>query len=334
MVIHPYPNTFRNTCSWRTGLAETFRNRSTKLLGIYGTNLQNPSDRICRMYCADEGKVLVQVDQAGAEALVVAFLCKGPNNLRRLFEQKIKPHVYVAMHLFKSYWSRTGHPIVEAAVYTPIEGLRMLPGFDLLEKAIKKHDKYYFIGKKVCHASNYDMGPKTFRMTVLTDSEGRVVISHQEAVIFLETYHKLFPEIREWHNETITILKATKVLRNLFGYPRLFTGPMQPHTFKEAFAFVPQSTIGVLGNMAFVEEQEYIEEHHKDWDLLNNKHDSTLTQCSMDEVKDCVEVKKRIVEKLLISPYGETFQMKSEALVGKNWGKYDEVTNPEGLKEI
>lgn len=333
-MLHPYKDTYRNTCGWRIGLTETFRNRSAKLLDKYGTNLQNPSDHICRMYEPDDGKVFVQVDQAGAEALIVAYLCKGPNNLRKLFEHNIKPHVYVAMHLFKSHWQRVGHPIVNAAVVTPIEALRSLPGWDLLERAIKKHERYYFIGKKTCHASNYDMGPKTFRMAVLTESEGKTVISHQDATTFLETYHKLFPEIREWHNETTSILRKTRTLRNLFGYPRLFTGPMQPHTFKEAFAFVPQSTVGVLGNMAFVEEQGYIEEHEKDWDLLNNKHDSTLTQCPIDEAQECAKVKRKIVEKELISPWGEVFKMRSEASIGLNWGHYDEKENPKGLKEL
>src|SRR6266852_2942552 len=95
----------RNTCQWGNCLTLSFRNNSRKVFGTYGTNLQNPTDRICRIYKADEGKILCQVDQSGAEALITAYLCR-PGNLRELFIQGINPHVYTALNIFNSQLSK------------------------------------------------------------------------------------------------------------------------------------------------------------------------------------------------------------------------------------
>ena len=75
----------------------------------------------------------------------------------------------------------------------------------------------------VCHASNYGMKPPTFRLNLLQKSEGKVSKLQAEAKNFLNTYHDLFPEIRLWHRETVEILRRDGILRNLFGYPRVFT---------------------------------------------------------------------------------------------------------------
>jgi len=209
---------YRNTCSWGLGLAETFRNTSKKLFNKYGSNLQNPSDRICRIYIPDEGKVFVQADQAGAEALIVAYLCR-EGNLRKLFKLGIKVHIFVALHLFLQHWVSMGHVVALAAVKVPVEKLSALPGWKELYEAIKYHSRYYFIGKKTTHASNYGMGPKTFREQVLVESENKIVISPAEAKLFLEKFHEIFPEVHEWHSEVDETLKREQpysILRNLF----------------------------------------------------------------------------------------------------------------------
>jgi hypothetical protein len=325
----------RNTCAWYPGLTETFRNSSRKLLDDYGSNLQNPSDSICRIYKADKGKILVQCDQKSAEAVIVAYLCER-GSLRKLIEQNIKPHVFIAMHIFKQLWAREGHPIVHAACAADVEVLKFLPGWKELASAIKNNHERYFIGKKTCHSCNYDQGANTYRMAILSESEGKINLTREEAGVFILMYKRLFPEIPEWHRETRTIIDDTGVLRNLFGYPREFFGPRIPKLYKEAYAYVPQSTVGVLGNMAFVEEQDYIDREGVEWDLLNNKHDSTLTQCPEDESewRKCAEIKCEIVEKEFTNFRGEKFRMGSEVSVGYNWGKFDPEKNPEGLKEV
>ena len=72
MIYLPRP---RNTTIYKLGGTETFRASSSKWFGR-GTNLQNIEKSMRQLYWADDGKVLVQVDQSGAEALIVSYLCE------------------------------------------------------------------------------------------------------------------------------------------------------------------------------------------------------------------------------------------------------------------
>lgn len=326
---------YRNTCAWNIGLTDTFRNKSKKLLGLYGTNLQNPSDRICQIYIPDNGKVFIQADQAGAEAVIVSRLCRS-GNLRKLFQYGIKVHSYVALHIFNSYWISHGHPIAAVAVRTPIDNLTSLPEWKELYSTIKNHDKYYFIGKKTAHSGNYGVGPNTFRDAVLVESENKIIISAAEAKVFLETFHRIFPEIKDWHKGVEDTIKGKPgVLRNLFGYPRDFSADIiTDHMLRQAYAFVPQSTVGCITNIALVKLYHYIKQYNLDWDILNNKHDSILVQCNENDWEHCARTLKEFLSMELTAPNGEQFRMGAEVSKGYNWGKYKPDTNPDGMQEI
>ena len=81
----------RNSCAWKVGLATSFRNISSKIMRRWGTNLQNPSDNILQLYIPDTGKKFIQVDEKGADARIVAWLCKA-GNYRKLFENDLNVH--------------------------------------------------------------------------------------------------------------------------------------------------------------------------------------------------------------------------------------------------
>lgn len=328
----------RNTTSWQITGTETFRLSARKLFGKIGSNLQNPDEDTRSIYYADPGKVLVECDQSGAEAVIVSQLAK-PGNFIRLFKNKIKPHVYVALHIFQSSWQASLPELkIFRFIESPIDEIKGIDGWSKLNALIRESDRwhggkrYYYIGKKVCHAANYGMRGQTLQDEILKESEGLIAISLNQANEYLATYHRLFPEIQEWHRDTEFLLKQTRTLHNLFGYPRYFSGVWNDKFIREALAFVPQSTVGTITNIAFSQLQSYIEDEGKDWDLLNNKHDSYLCQCPEDEVDECAAKMKEFLEAELVSPRGVKFKMGSECLVGKNWGHYNEE-NPEGLKE-
>lgn len=331
MIQLPLP---RNTCLWQIGLADSFRNRSRKLFSTYGTNLQNPSERICRIYEADPGKLLVQADQAGAEALIVAYLAKH-GNYRKLFLNNLKPHSYVAMQIFKYNWLKEGHTIVGAACACDIDALKFLPGFNEFYKEIKfsKDGKRYYLGKKTAHAYSYGQGSRTFRKNVLKESEGQIALSAKEAKLFLTTFESVFPEIKEWQIETIERVRKDKEIRNLFGFPRKLYTPLDKSNERQFLAYVPQSTVGVLTNLAIAEIYRFCKKEKLNWDILNNKHDSVLMQAPENEAVDCGKEISKIMSKELITPRGEKFRMKVEVGIGKNWGKYSLDKNPEGMKE-
>lgn len=198
---------------------------------------------------------------------------------------------------------------------------------------------YFIIRRKgkisVCgNSANYGMEAKTFALNILKDTEGRTVLTEKEAAKLLDTYHKLFPEIRVWHLKVQQQLIETRTLRNLFGHPRFFTGNLNHDTWQKAYAFVPQSTVGTITNYAFNKTHDYILKNNLAWDLLNNKHDSLLVQFPKGEAKEGIKIIQGFLEQDLVSPRGEKFKMKSEASIGKNWAKYHKDYNPEGLKDV
>jgi len=378
MLILPTP---RNTCIFKITGTDTLRLASKALFG-FGTNLQNISDDLRSLYVPDgwdgiwdnlllekmwdyqrrrdvsifseeqrsKGKMFVQVDQSGAEALIVAYLCRH-GKFRELFLNKIKPHIFVALHVFTSEFAAK-YPekaaLLDLAVKTDITKLNTLVGFKELKEIIASSDKwsaqerYYYIAKMICHASNYGMRGGTFQLQVLEKSEGKIVLSRKQADGYLSGYHGLFDEIMEWHAEVWNVLDKDKVLYNLQGFPREFTGRIHPDMLKDALAFIPQSTVGTITNVAFTNLQEYIETHSLAWDLLNNCHDSYLCQCPIGEEVECGRVMRLFMEQELTNFRGEKFRMRSEAQAGFNWAKGGKAPyledgsygNFEGLQEI
>ena len=345
MIYLPRP---RNTTIYKLGGTETFRASSSKWFGR-GTNLQNIEKSMRQLYWADDGKVLVQVDQSGAEALIVSYLCE-KGRFRDLFLNNVKPHVFVAMNVFLQKWQVLCNDLdVADFATTPIPELKNKQGWKALEAVIKDSDnwpaqeRYYYIAKMICHASNYGMKGAAFQLNVLEKSRGQIVLTKAQADEYLYRYHSLFPEIQQWHKWVIEQLKFTGMLFNLQGYPRILTGRFDENDAKDWIAFCPQSTVGCITHIACAKLQQFIQQTGKDWDLLGNCHDSYLAQCPNGEELELAKVMYEFICQELTSFRGEKFRMKAEAQVGRNWGVRKEkkaedgsikVDNPDGLREI
>tara|TARA_R110002020_G_scaffold78762_3_gene197909 strand:- start:5938 stop:8463 length:2526 start_codon:yes stop_codon:yes gene_type:complete len=320
----------RITTAYNLAGTTSYRLASRRLLGQWGTNIQNFPKKLRKLFVADPGNVLVQADQAGAEALVVSYLCH-EGNFRRLFANGVKSHVYVALRLFEDVWAAELGESLKDYCEASAADLVKLPRWQELKTLISSSDnwsadkRYYFMAKMVCHASNYGMKAPTFRVNVLQKSGGAVNLTNKRATFFLETYHKLFPEIRLWHRETIAELNRGRVLRNLFGYPRMFTQPIEPSMYKEAYAFVPQSTVGCITNMAFTDLYNHPRIQELNADVLQNNHDSVLLQCAPDVATEVAKLACIALNREMISPFGEVFHMKSEAMIGENWGEMTDI---------
>ena|SRR5256885_2699909 len=330
----------RLTCAYNIAGTSSFRLSSRALLRFrpdkgFGKNLQNLNDEERRLCIPDEGKIFGQTDQAGAEALVVAYLCKY-GRLRELFINKIKSHVYVALHIYKDFWAaELGLPNLNDYLYSPINKLSTLKYWNELSTMIKKDSIRYYVGKKTCHASNYGIGPITLQLTILKDTSGALALSVKECKELLGSYHNIFPEIRQWHIEIQEELKRTRTLKNLFNFPHQFHQPFGEELWKAGYAFIPQSTVATITNIAITNLQNRLDQGDpilNSLDLLANGHDSILYQC-FPEKKDIIkeEVEKEMKVKLK-NDRGEEFTMGVETNFGMNWGKFHPTDNPEGLK--
>ncbi len=294
-------------------------------------------------------KILVSVDQAGAEALIVAYLCKH-GNFRELFINGIKSHVYVGLITFADVWKeelkRAGSdikPDIDLLCSMPIKDIRSYPFWNDVDKLIKSSDKwpserrFYYIAKQICHASNYGMKSGMFQLNTLEKSKGRIVISKPQAEHYLGTYHSLFPEIHGYHRDIEKQVRETHYLFNLFGYPRYCWFPStdpDETTLKEYYAFPAQSTVATITNIAYTKLQTQIEEEARQWDQLANTHDSYMCQCLIGEEDTLVPIMQDHINMELTSPVdGVKFRMKSEAKIGFNWSDWDKDKNPLGLKD-
>lgn len=359
----------RNTTLWKLGGTDTFRLASTALWKNWaqecGTNLTNIEKSMRKIYYADDGKLLCQVDQSGAEALVVAYLCRA-GRFRDLFLNGVKPHIFVAMNVFLEKWQILCKDLdVLDFSITPIRELTQKEGWSVLRKIIadsdnwKPSERYYYIAKMICHASNYGMKGGAFQLNVLEKSRGQIVLSKKQADDYLNRYHSLFPEITDWHRDVINQIKQHRMLFNLFGFPRPATGFFDEFDAKDWIAWAPQSTVGCITHIEITHEQLYIDATHRvntvhpvgklpapvvycldtfgsaraDWDILGNNHDSSLTQAPEDDIMRLAKVKNHLMCQELTSPRGEKFNMRAEAQIGRNWAPKKD-TNPDGLVEI
>ena len=277
-------------------------------------------------------------------ALIVSYLCY-PGAFRQLFIHGIKPHVYVAIHLFRDEWKKRLHidgVDIDKIIATPIQALKSQLGFRELEALIKDSDnwsakeRYYYLAKQTCHSANYGITKHPFRMNILEKSEGEINISIEEAEHFLLVYRGLFPEIEDWHRRVRRQVEDTHMVYNLLGNPiRISSYDIQDNKWKEIYAIIPQSTVGMIANVAYSNMQTYIEQENLDWDMLVNGHDSIVSQAPITEALDCARKQKEFIEQSFISPVdGVEFKMRSESMIGNNWAPYKPEKNPLGLKEV
>jgi len=126
-------------------------------------------------------------------------------------------------------------------------------------------------------------------------------------------------------------------LHNLFGHPRKFHGAWsREDLFKVAYAFIPQSTV----SMITLEAQNEIYQRKMEGDPLVkhvtaplNGHDALAGYVQEDGWVESVKSLVPHIERKLKNFKGEDFQMRSGTSVGRNWGPYHEVKNPDGLRE-
>lgn len=308
----------RYTSAFDVSGTKSFRLSARKVFGDFGGNEQNRSELFRSFLVPPPDWDMFQVDQRGAEALVVAYLCEA-GNYRELFEVGIKPHTYLALNIFPDRFRGT-YSRDRYRFRRPRE-LAELPEWPELNTLISEdpaHEVPYKLGKKTAHAKNYNMGPDTFRKNVLKDSQGTIVLTFAEAKEYLLIFERLFPEVIEWQASIERQLADGRVLYNLFGFPRTFHGRWNAALVREALSYIPQSTIGCLNSMVFTDMAADTR-----WDMLVNAHDAVVGQSPKELTEEACRTAKKLIARPLTSPRGEIFYMGADAMAGPSWAKKD-----------
>lgn len=334
---------------------KTFRLASKKLFYFnedqpgYGTNMQNWEKSARQKVEADEGKLLVQCDQSGADAKVVANLMPKGNALRMLFDNGIKIHNYLAV-MFPEQWEKE-FPEVREFRDIPISQIKQHPKWSEFKNTVAASDdnppatRYYYHYKTVGHSGNYGIMAGGIVENLLLKSAGKVRLTNRQAEIYLKGYHGLIPEIRNnFHRYVAHCYEKDGVLYTCQGFPIHITQKVFNTSYNKIYDKIPQATVAIITHIAATKFQRFVIENNLKWDLLSNTHDSYVAQAPgyfdtdgkpQGEALECAKVMRKFIEEQeLKNQYGEIFYMAAESQVGLNWNVYKPKKNEMGLRAV
>lgn len=208
---------------------------------------------------AESERVFLQVDLKQAESRFVAYDCADETLIRMLEDPNEDVHSYVAQEICRTLSVNT---------------------VGISKEEWKK--KWRQLGKKSGHGANYAMAEGTFMESCL--KEMNLVLSKTEAKGILEAYHRLFPGIRRGHQWVRETVRRERKLSNPIGLERYFYGRMDDNTFREAYAYRPQSTIPAVTNFLMLALCRKREEGAFSFFFHNQVHDSLVLSCAPGEV--------------------------------------------------
>lgn len=298
------PNHVFYSCSAVTGTVTGRRASRKNFLG-YGSNGQNlpkHSDlgkKFRGVFKARSGKIFVACDQMSAEDWIVQGIIadvsgdmSGINELRAsCLPGGISRHTRLASKIFN------------------------LP----LEKCGKSTMEYY-LGKKTRHAGHYDM--RENKMAAEFAKEG-FAIPPKICKNFLDLFHQAEPKIRGvFHKWVQEQLKRTRELTTPLGRNRVFHG-LRPYgdngeVFREAYAQIPQSTVGDNTGMAVL----FCEDHEAEFGLKNfvikEDHDAILGEAddTIESLLKAVDLLKRAFKRILRFQNGLELEIPIEFEIG------------------
>jgi DNA polymerase-1 len=309
----------RMHCSYQVAGPMTGRWASNTSVFGSGTNLQNISDKMRRVFIPDDGLKFAQFDLAQAESRVVAHLSLPFG------------HAYL-----DACNSGDLHTTVTKLVW-PALPWGSAPDKEIAKRVFYRDFTYRDMSKRGGHASNYVGTPATISM--------HLKIPKTQAQDFHDDYFRAFPELRKWHNAVRVSLSTTRSISTPLGRVCAFTGrPWDSDTIKSAVAYAPQSTIGDILNLGFLKVWRMFDKIHSPdnpLELLTQVHDSILIQYHpRDESWLLPAVAEALTVPVDIN--GKECIIGVDIQTGWNWGKYIEkkdsagnvvVENVHGLKD-
>lgn len=283
----------RLCCSYNPVGTKQGRTSSSETIFGTGTNLQNQPEEMLKLMLADEGYIMATIDKSQAENRVVAYI-SNEQRMIRAFEEGIDVHRQTASLIFNK----------------PIEEISDEPGSSPLGGG---QFSERFWAKKANHGLNYDLGFRAFAiMYRLPESEARTIV---------ERYHTVYPSVRMWHASIREQLSHSKTLVNCLGRHRRFMGRWGDDLFREAYSFIPQSTVADKLNRDGLCFTYYRQDLFPEVELLNIVHDSILFQVPLEVgAARIYEIISEICRSLEspIEWKGQSFSIPADAKLGFN----------------
>ena len=244
----------RLRCAYNPVGTKSGRLSSSKTIFGTGTNLQNQPPEMKGYMLADDGYIIYSMDLSQAENRVVAYVAPEPAMIEA-FESGVDIHAKTASLIFRK----------------PVDEISDEPGSCPL--AGGKYSERFW-GKKANHGLNYDLGYKGFAMYY--------EMPEVEAKFIVGSYHTAYPGVRLYYEWIKSQLSTDRILENPFGRRRKFMDRWGHSLFKEAYSWIPQSTIADKLNRDGVLFIYNNQQWFKPVELLNQVHDSIVFQIPID----------------------------------------------------
>ena len=266
---------------------------------IFGTggNMQNWPHDLLQYLLPDPDHVYYSFDLAQAENRIVAYVGK-VTPMIQAFESGKDLHCLTAGLIF----GKRPEEISDVA------GSCSLGNGQFSER---------FFGKKANHGLNYDLGYKAFSQLY--------EIPERDAKFIVEGYHSAYPGVRSnFHAYVRQNLAANRTLTNLMGRRTRFLDEWGDSMFKEAYACIPQGTVGDLINERGLEFVYYNQELFRPISLLVQVHDSIGFQIPLslpwiDHARMLIAIKDNL--EVPLSIHGQSFVVPADLTYGFSLGK-------------
>lgn len=219
----------RISCSYNVAGTENWRWSSSANAFGRGTNLQNITPSMRRMFCADNGYWFCSTDLEQAESYVVAGLVWQVTGDDGYWKAILSGDLHTAV--CRMAWPEMGWNGDKDHDRAIADG--MYPDLGM---------SYRDVAKRIGHGSNYN--GSAWGIAAAVGIPVHVVEDFQRR------YFKAFPALRDWHKWVKQQLLEHQYLDTPLGTRRWFFGrPDTDDVLREAIACVPQGTVAKLLNL-------------------------------------------------------------------------------------
>jgi DNA polymerase I-like protein with 3'-5' exonuclease and polymerase domains len=182
----------------------------------------------------------------------------------------------------------------------------------------------YRRGKTSRHAGNYDGGARTLATLAM--------ISMDEAKVLLAKFHEKYWKIRAYfHKDVREHVQSTLWLNTPYGRRRdFFVNPSSSQWIREAYGYIPQSTVSDKTKIAMYKGSEKLKEQKIDFHMLSESHDSLLSEVKIGQEPEYNKIMKDLFEEPIdmrkcCVPRDIDAIIQFESTVGMNWKEMKEV---------
>jgi|SRR5215203_368569 len=270
------------------------------------------------MIVAPKGKVLIAADLSQAESWIVAYLANEHSMKNALLYGDIHTESAGNALFFNTV---ACHHFWEVKV----KGEEWI--CNSCGSIVTKLMRY--VGKRYNHASAYRMGAERAAQVINKDSDKPpyFTVTIKQSKTFSASWHSYF-KLGTWWGSIELQLRQNRTLITPYGRRRVFFANWGQELFKEATAFVPQSTVadhalgrvqkelGAPGGIKEIKRQ--LVDPYQDHRLVNFSHDSYILEVPKQVGEEMAQRSGALFKRPLVVN-GEEFTIPVDLEIGERW---------------